>query len=240
MNLDELLKTGRVKCIYDSGMLYLTKGKSYNVFGEYNDGDILVIDDSNMVAIYPSSYFEPINIASETAENDIKVDFDSSFKVGDKVYCPSMLDGIIYTVKVNSKYPSEGCKLIVINDHEYCYDFDECGSNQYDNPIVYHATEENRQALQVLHPHIEFEQPPKPLTGSDLTKGMFERGDFAVVCKCSNISELSAIASSSLGLVIEYDKGRFLDTTGHLWEFAVPCNPRTSLPLTEDVLNETI
>ena len=35
--LKELLKTGRAKCIFD-GELYLTKGKSYNVWDEYDGG----------------------------------------------------------------------------------------------------------------------------------------------------------------------------------------------------------
>ena len=68
--LKELLKTGRAKCIFDGGMLYLTKGKSYNVWDEYDGGYILVIDDSNMFVPYPLSYFEPINISSKTTEND--------------------------------------------------------------------------------------------------------------------------------------------------------------------------
>ena len=37
--------------------------------------------------------------------------------------------------------------------------------------------------LRKLYQHIEFELPPKEITGSDLTKLMFERGDFAVVYK---------------------------------------------------------
>ena len=69
---------------------------------------------------------------------------------------------------------------------------------------------------------------------------MFERGDFAVVCKCSNIGEYSAIASSPLRLITEYSEGRFLDNTGHLWEYAIPYDPKTEIPLTEDVLNEKI
>ena len=68
--LKELLKTGRAKCIFDGGMLYLTKGKSYNVWDEYDGGYILVIDDSNMLVPYPLGYFEPINISSKTTEND--------------------------------------------------------------------------------------------------------------------------------------------------------------------------
>ena len=105
---------------------------------------------------------------------------------------------------------------------------------------ICYATQENYEMLCKPYPHIEFELPPKEITGSDLTKGMFERGDFAVVCKCSNIGEISAIASSPLRLITEYSKGRFLDNTGHLWEYAVPCDPKTNLPLTEDVLNEKI
>ena len=105
---------------------------------------------------------------------------------------------------------------------------------------ICHATQENYEMLCKPYPHIEFELPPKEITGSDLTKGMFERGDFAVVCKCSNIGEYSAIASSPLRLIIEYSQGRFLDNTGRLWGYAVPCDPKTNLPLTEDVLNETI
>ena len=70
---------------------------------------------------------------------------------------------------------------------------------------------------------------------------MFKRGTFAVVCKCSDTSEISAIAMSPLRLIIaKHSEGRFLDNTGHLWEYAVPCDPKTNLPLTEDVLNEKI
>lgn len=239
--LKELLKTGRARCTFDSGMLYLTKGKSYNVWGGYDSGNILVIDDSNMAVPYPLSYFEPVcgvHTKSETAEYNTKVSFESSFKVGNKVYCPSMLDGVIYTVKVNSNYPNNGCKLFVINDHEDCYDFDEQGSNQYNNPIVYHATEENHQALQVLHPDIKFELPPKEITRSDLTKEMFKRGTFAVVCKCSDTSEISAIAMSPLRLIVGYSDGYFEENNGTYWKFAVPYDPITRVPLRQDVLND--
>ena len=223
MKLDELLKTGRAKCIYDSGMLYLTKGKSYNVFGEYNDGDILVIDDSNMVAIYPLSYFEPINIASETTENDIKVDFDSSFKVGDKVYKFGDAD-----VKTVLEVFEDG----YMNLSNY--------SHSVNHEAICHATQENYEMLCKLYPHIEFEFPPEPLTGNDLTRGMFERGDFAVVCKCSDTSESSAITFSPLRLIVGYSNGRFEENNGKCWNYAVPFDPKTNLPLTEDVLNETI
>lgn len=93
------------------------------------------------------------NIKFETLDN-------SKFKIGDKVYCPSMLDGYIYVVKDNQ---ATLLPLFVSNDHEDCYSFNTDGINEHNNPIVYHATEENCKALQVLHPDIEFETPPKEL-----------------------------------------------------------------------------
>ena len=315
MNLDELLKCEKVRCVKGNVDEDLVEGETYIVEG-FNDEAIKIVDRNGYSSWHNKNLFEPVlnndidlsvlvnhlvvgknwkeigcnyvvtitEISSEFADstmvafesdycvsssplemflkdftpviNDNMLKSDSeidiiensvnavnnvipTFKVGDKVYCPSMLDGIIYTVKVNSKYPGEGCKLFVINDHEDGYDFYECGSNQYNNPIVYHATEENRQALQVLHPDIEFEQPPEPLTGSDLTRVMFERGDFAVVCKCFNTGELSA-KTIPLRLIVGYSNGRFEENNGNRWDCVVPFDPRTRLPLTEDVLNETI
>ena len=222
--LKELLKTGRAKCIFDSGMLYLTKGKSYNVWGEYDSVNILVIDDSNMAVPYPLSYFEPVlnnDVSKSNSEIDISLDsvddVNTTFKVGDKVYKYGEID-----VKTVLEVFEDGYMRISNYPHMVNH---EC---------ICHATQENYEMLCKLYPHIEFELSPKPLKGSDLTKIMFERGDFAVVCKCSNIGECSAIASSTLRLVIEYDNGRFLDNTGHLWDFAVPYNPKTNLPLTEE------
>ena len=220
--LKELLKTGRARCIFDSGILFLTKGKSYNVWGGYG-GDISVIDDSNMVVPYPLSYFEPIDIPSKTTENGTKSSFESGFKVGDKVYKYGETD-----VKTVLEVFEDGYMRISNYPH------------RVNHEVICHATQENYEMLCKLYPHIEFELPPKEITGSDLTKGMFERGDFAVVCKCSNIGEYSAIAASPLRLITEYSEGRFLDNTGHLWEYAIPYDPKTGIPLTEDVLNEKI
>ena len=148
---------------------------------------------------------------------------NTTFKVGDNVYKFGETD-----VKTILEVFENGYMNISNYPH------------RVNHESICHATQENYEMLCKPYPHIEFELPPKEITGSDLTKGMFERGDFAVVCKCSNIGEISAIASSPLRLITEYSKGRFLDNTGHLWEYAVPCDPKTNLPLTEDVLNETI
>ena len=221
--LKELLKTGRARCTFNNDVLYLTKGQSYNVWGGYDNGNISVIDDSNMVVPYPLSYFEPINIASKTTENDTKVSFESSFKVGDKVY----------------KYGEADVKT-VLEVFEYGYMQISNYPHRVNHESICRATQENYEMLLKLYPHIKFELPPKPLTKSDLTKGMFERGDFAVVCKCSDTSEIMAIAMSPLRLIVGYSDGYFEENNGKFWKFAIPYDPKTRIPLTEDVLNETI
>ena len=220
--LKELLKTGRAKCVSDSGMLYLTKGKSYGVWGGYDGGNILVIDNSNMVVPYPLSYFEPVcgvHTKSETAENDTKVGVNMAFKVGDKVYKYGETD-----VKTVLEVFEDGY-MSISNYH-----------HRVNHESICHATRENYEMLCKPYPHIEFEQPPKEITRSDLTKEMFKRGTFAVVCKCSDTSEINAIAMSPLRLIVGYSDGYFEENNGKFWKFAIPYDPKTEIPLTEDVL----
>lgn len=189
---------------------------------------------------------------SKSAENplqDMKLtpEFEAvepKFKVGDKVYCPSLLDGSIYIVRENSRYLNDGCELFVINDHEDCFDFESDGSNQYNNPIVYHATEENRQALQVLHPDIKFEAPPKPLTGSDLARAMLDKGWKYVPCYISDSSDTHALErqTRNAAVIIGTHKDHpsfFIYGSGKSFIYhAVPFDPRTGEPLTESILND--
>ena len=170
----------------------------------------------------PNNDMSKSNSEIDISENSVD-DVNTTFKVGDKVY----------------KYGETDVKT-VLEVFEYGYMQISNYPHRVNHESICHATQENYENLCKLYPHIDFESPPKEITGSDLTKGMFERGDFAVVCKCSNIGECSAIAASPLRLITEYSEGRFLDNTGHLWEYAIPYDPKTNLPLTEDVLNETI
>ncbi len=135
--LKELLKTGRAKCLFDSGVLYLTKGKSYNVWGGYDSGNILVIDDSNMVVPYPLSYFEPV------CGVHTKVSFNTNFKVGDKVYKFGETD-----VKTVLEVFENG--YMRISNYPY----------RVNHETLCHATQENCERLQATFPDIEFEHPP--------------------------------------------------------------------------------
>ena len=173
-----------------------------------------------------------------TQDNSVNIQDTPKFKVGDPVYCPSLLDGRIYKARENDRYLNDGCKLFVANEHEDCFDFEVDGSNQYNNPIVYHANEETRQALQVLHPDIEFEQPPKPLTGSDLTRAMLDKGWKYVPCFVSDTSEEIAVIKDASYFVARHDGVEFFEPEGTNWRFAVPFDPRTGEPLTESILND--
>ena len=168
----------------------------------------------------PNNDMSKFDTEIDISENSVD-DVNTTFKVGDKVY----------------KYGETDVKT-VLEVFEYGYMQISNYPHRVNHETICYATPENYERLCKLYPHIEFELPPKEITGSDLTKGMFERGDFAVVCKCSNIGEYSAIAASPLRLITEYSEGRFLDSTGHLWEYAIPCDPKTNLPLTEDMLND--
>ena len=161
---------------------------------------------------------------SEIDMNENNVDnINTTFKVGDKVYkfgdadVKNVLEVFEYGYMSISNYP-----------HRVNYE------------TICHATQENYELLCKLYPHVKFELPTSTLTGSDLTKIMFERGDFTVVCKCSNESESVASTHSPLRLIVGYVDGMFHDNEGFCWAYTIPYDHKTNLPLTEVVLNETI
>ena len=148
-------------------------------------------------------------------------DVNTTFKVGDKVY----------------KYGETDVKT-VLEVFEYGYMQISNYPHRVNHETICYATQENYEMLCKLYPHIQFELPPKEITGSDLTKGMFKRGTFAVVCKCSDTSEIMAIAMSPLRLIVGYSDGYFEENNGKFWKFAIPYDPKTRIPLTEDILND--
>ena len=170
----------------------------------------------------PNNDMSKSNTETDISENSVD-DVNTKFKVGDKVYKYGETD-----VKTVLEVFEDGYMRISNYHHRVNYE------------VVCHATQESYEMLCKPYPHIEFELPPKEITGSDLTKEMFKRGTFAVVCKCSNISEYNAIAASPLCLITEYSDGYFEENNGKFWKFAIPYDPKTGIPLTEDVLNETI
>lgn len=227
MNLDELLKVNSVRCIKTKVQQDLVEGETYKVEG-FNDETIKIVDRNGFSSWHNKNLFEPVlnnDVSKSNSEIDISLDsvddVNTTFKVGDKVYKFGDADvkTILEVFKDGymriSNYPHR------VNHESICY-----------------ATQENYEMLCKLYPHIEFEQPPKEIARSDLTKGMFERGDFAVVCKCSDTSEINAIAMSPLRLIVGYSDGYFEENNGTYWKFAVPYDPKTRVPLRQDVLND--
>ena len=227
MNLDDLLKVNSVRWIKTKVHEDLVEGEIYKVEG-FDDETIKIVDRNGFSSWHNKNLFEPIhnndmsksNSEIDISENSVD-DVNTNFKVGDKVYkfgdadVKTVLEVFEYGYMQISNYPHR------VNHETICY-----------------ATQENYEMLCKLYPHIEFELPPKEITRSDLTKGMFERGTFAVVCKCSDTSEIRAIAMSPLRLIVGYSDGYFEENDGTLWKFALPYDPKTEIPLTEDVLND--
>ena len=70
-----------------------------------------------------------------------------------------------------------------------------------------------------------------------------DKGWHLVPCVVSDISDSDALNNDNYRLVDNWYTGRFdscFDSGDYSCKYAVPFDPKTNLPLTEDVLNEKI
>lgn len=174
---------------------------------------------------------------SKSAENplqktELTPEFEASepkFKVGDKVYL------------FGTDYIEEITKIIGANVYLAGADFDASVSVKE----ICHATPENYERLQATFPHIEFEQPPKELKGSDLCFKKLRNGKKLVMCAVSDLSDERAIkrlqdGDNYIRIIKDCDSAKyhFIDVHGIIHGFAVPLNDETGEPLTESVIDE--
>lgn len=110
---------------------------------------------------------------------------------------------------------------------------------------ICHATTENYERLKGAFPDIEFEAPPKLLTGSDLCFEKLRNGKKLVMCVVSDLSDERAIkrlqdGDTFIRVIKDCDPAQyhFIDTQGIIHGFAVPLNDVTGEPLTESILND--
>ena len=215
MKLDDFLKVKQVRCISED-CSNLTAGKTYEVLGVTRNV-IKIVDDENEEWWSSISCFE---LVSDPAEKPPQV-AEPKFAAGEKVYFSTNPD-----IKIVSD---------VNNDNTVRF-FGEFG--WADSNHCCPATQENYERLQATFTEIEFEQPPKPLTGSDLCRAMVDKGWFIVDCYVSPISDEHALRVKAKRMQVTL----FVDdlfTDGALrFRFAVPIDPRTGEPLTEAVLDE--
>ena len=229
MKLDKTLNFKKVRCVkgYDD---CLEIGKEYNVIDI--GVEIKVKDDEGNFLYWESDYFEPVLDSAETPLQNIELTpefevVEPTFKVGDKVYKYGETD-----VKTVLEVFEDGHMRI----SKYPY--------RVNHEVICHATPENHALLSKPFPAIEFEQPPKPLTGSDLARAMLDKGWKYVPCYISDSSDTHALErqTRNAAVIIGTHKDHpsfFIYGSGKSFIYhAVPFDPRTGEPLTQAVLDE--
>ncbi len=233
MKLDKTLNFKKVRCVkaYDD---CLKIGKEYDVIDV--SVEIKVKDDEGAFLYWESDYFEPVPNQAENPLQGVELtsEFEAAklkFKVGDKVYIPNIKN--LCTIRNDGK--------VITSDGQYYCNL----SDSHDLCFVL-ATPENYEMLCKLYPHIEFEAPPKQLTGSDLCRAIKAKGKKFIICAVSDISEEDAInnylnGDEEMDVIFEIDDELdhpFIAIWGNLYKFAVPLSEETGEPLTESILND--
>ena len=216
-NLSDFLKVKTVRCVSIGGY-FITVGKEYDVVGVDRDS-VFIVNDDESECFYSYKHFEPVLDSAENPPRNVELTpgFEASepkFKVGDKVY----LFGVDYIEEIT--------KIIGANVYLAGADFDASVSIKE----ICHATQENYERLQAIFPDIEFEQPAKELSGSDLAMALIKKGWVGFNCLCGNSGD---------GHVITYtivtginNSGQFTTVDGRLFNNAVPM--LGSFPLTAE------
>ena len=231
MKLDDFLKRKKVRCVKGCGR-HLTVGETYRVLGLSVPNNLVQVENDNgFITEYDFEKFEPVLDSAENPLQDMELTpeteaSETKFKAGDKVYVG--LTGRV--AKVTEIIDDEVVSVANENNEVRAWTTNIC-----------HATGENYERLQATFPHIEFEQPPKPLTGSDLCRAMLEKGWKYVPCYVHDGSDDEAINRKHY-VSVKNEAPRsgynFSGTGANDWKYAVPIDPRTGEPLTEAVLDE--
>lgn len=205
MKLDDFLKVKKVKLVGPSG-LHLTKGKHYTVLG-VTDISCIVNDDNECEAWADMKYFEPVldSVENPLQGMELTPEFEAlepKFKMGDKVYKYGEAD-----VKTVLEVFEGG--YMRISDYPY----------RVNHETLCHATPENHALLSKPFPAIEFEQPPKELKGSDLTRALIKKGWCGFNCMCGNSGDDNVLINTII--TGKNHSGQFIGIDGRLYNNAV-------------------
>ena len=210
-----------------SGLVMTCDSKAQEYFG-YASSENTEIQADDLIALLTD-----LSKSEESLVQDMELtsEFETEasepkFKVGDKVYIPNIKN--LCTIRNDGK--------VITSDGQYYCNL----SDSHDLCFVL-ATQENYEMLCKLYPHIEFEAPPKELTGSDLARAMLDKGWKYVPCYVHDGSDDEAINRKHY-VSVKNETPRsgynFSGTGANDWKYAVPIDPRTGEPLTESILND--
>ena len=231
------------KLLFDCGFQWAMTGQTI-----HSDREIILIEPDKLrllngakstlkfyIEIAADDLIALLTDLSKSAENplqniELTPEFEvvePTFKVGDKVYKYGETD-----VKTVLEVFEDGHMRISNYPH------------RVNHEVICHATPENHALLSKPFPAIEFEQPPKPLTGSDLARAMLDKGWKYVPCYISDSSDTHALErqTRNAAVIIGTHKDHpsfFIYGSGKSFIYhAVPFDPRTGEPLTQAVLDE--
>ena len=211
MNLNDLLKVNSVRCIKTEVHEDLVEGEIYEVEG-FNDEAIKIVDRNGFSSWHNKNLFETIsNNDMSKSDNEIDISLNSvdnvntTFKVGNKVYKYGETD-----VKTVLEVFEDGCMRISNYPH------------RVNHKVLCHATPENHAVLSKPFPAIEFEQPSKELSGSDLARVLIKKGWVGFNCLCGNSGDGHVITHAIVTGI--NNSGQFTTVDGRLFNNAVPMN----------------
>lgn len=225
------------KLLFDCGFQWAMTGQTI-----HSDREIILIEPDKLrllngakstlkfyIEIAADDLIALLTDLSKSAENplqdmELTPEFEAvepTFKVGDKVYKYGETD-----VKTVLEVFEDGYMRISNYPH------------RVNHEVLCYATPENHAMLSKPYPHIEFEQPPKQLTGSDLARAMLERGDRRIYGYASDNSDNDPHGYECVVRDYDVNSGFGVIMSNARYEFFNPCDPRTGEPLTEAVLDE--
>lgn len=217
MKLDDFLKCKKVRLLTD-GYTNLNKGSEYNLVRL----EVVISNNAGIEGRYPLDSFEPVLDSAENPLQGVKLtpEFETEasetkFEVGDKVYIPNIKN--LCTIRNDGK--------VITSDGQYYCNL----SDSHDLCFVL-ATPENHEMLCKLYPHIEFEQPTKPLSGDDIVRAMLKKGIKNVLCLWGNGDKIIIDRLSY--------KGGLMSTNCNIVGGLTPIDWYTGEPLTESILND--
>ena len=236
INLDELIKHlevgiswKEIGCNHVVTITEIDSGFANNIMVTFESDCCL---SSSPLRMFLKDFTPVLNNDMSKSDNEIDIsensvdDVNTNFKVGDKVY--KFGDADVKTIL-------EVFKDGYMNLSNY--------PHSVNHESICHATPENYERLLKLYPHIQFELPHKEITGSDLCRAMLDKGWHLVPCVVSDISDSDALNNDNCCLVDEWWVGSFdscFNSGDYSYKYAVPFDPKTGIPLRQEVLNETI